>query len=178
VFAEPDNKAARALGADALEQMGYQAESATWRNAYLLGARELRRGLAAGAARPQGDMVRALSLDLFFDLLGVRLNGQKAEGRTIVLNWVFPDTGGRYALTLQNCALTYLADRQAEGADATVTLDRASLDRIVLRELALADAMADGAVQVAGNVAKVAELFGLLDDFTTAFEVVEPLRPR
>src|SRR5262249_37680358 len=34
VFADPDNQAARALLADTLEQLGYAAESATWRNAY------------------------------------------------------------------------------------------------------------------------------------------------
>ena len=51
VFAEPDNAAARELGADALEQLGYQSESATWRNAYLQGARELR-GRHDGAGRP------------------------------------------------------------------------------------------------------------------------------
>ena len=174
VFAEPENRAARELGADALEQMGYQAESATWRNAYLLGALELRRGPAAGAGRAQGDIVRGLSLDLFFDFLGVRLDSEKAEGKTIVVNWVFPDIGQRYALTLQNCALTYLADRQADGADATVTLNRTTLNRIALRELALPDAVTSGAVRIAGNAAKVAELFSLLDDFTTAFEVVEP----
>ena len=44
VFANPDNAEARALQADALEQLGYQAESATWRNAYLMGALELRAG--------------------------------------------------------------------------------------------------------------------------------------
>src|SRR4030095_6299950 len=38
VFAAPANVEARRLGASALEQMGYGAESATWRNAYLLGA--------------------------------------------------------------------------------------------------------------------------------------------
>ena len=38
VFANPANAEARALQADALEQLGYQAESATWRNAYLMGA--------------------------------------------------------------------------------------------------------------------------------------------
>ena len=46
VFADPDNLEARQLGADALEQLGYAAESATWRNAYLLGALELRQGVA------------------------------------------------------------------------------------------------------------------------------------
>jgi alkyl sulfatase BDS1-like metallo-beta-lactamase superfamily hydrolase len=35
-----------------------------------------------------------------------------------------------------------------------------------------------GLVRIAGDGMKVAELFGLLDDFSIAFEVVEPLRPR
>jgi alkyl sulfatase BDS1-like metallo-beta-lactamase superfamily hydrolase len=37
VFADPANRQAREHGADALEQLGYQAEAATWRNAYLMG---------------------------------------------------------------------------------------------------------------------------------------------
>ena len=120
--------------------------------------------------------MRSLTLDLFFDFLGVRLNGDKAEGKTIVVNWAFPDTSERYALTLQNCALTYLADRHAEAADATVTLDRTVLNRVILRELALPEAMAQGLVKIEGNPMKVAELFGLFDDFTMAFEIVEPRR--
>jgi alkyl sulfatase BDS1-like metallo-beta-lactamase superfamily hydrolase len=51
VFADPANAQARQLGADALEQLGYAAESATWRNAYVLGALELRQGLPAAVAR-------------------------------------------------------------------------------------------------------------------------------
>jgi alkyl sulfatase BDS1-like metallo-beta-lactamase superfamily hydrolase len=98
VFAEPENTEARALGADALEQLGYQSESATWRNAYLQGARELRGAFSHRPPLARGlDIVRGLSLDLFFDFLGVRLNGEKAEGKTIVVNWEFPDTGQRYA---------------------------------------------------------------------------------
>jgi alkyl sulfatase BDS1-like metallo-beta-lactamase superfamily hydrolase len=178
VFAEPDNTQARELGADALEQLGYQAESATWRNAYLLGARELRGALSVPAGRAGADIVRGLTLDLFFDFLGVRLNGEKAEGKTIVVNWTFPDTGQKYVLTLQNCALTCLAERHAEAADATVTLDRTILNRIMLRELALPEAMASGAVRIEGNPMKIAELFGLFDDFTTGFAVIEPQRPR
>jgi alkyl sulfatase BDS1-like metallo-beta-lactamase superfamily hydrolase len=180
VFAEPDNRAARDLAADAMEQMGYQAESATWRNAYLFGALELRAGNRAPAvqARAGRDIVRNLTLDLFFDFLGVRLNGDKAEGKTITINWAFPDLGQRYVLTLQNCALTYLADRHAEAADATVTLDRGALNGIILREVALPDAMRNGAVRVEGNSEKVVELFGLLDEFTMGFEIIEPRRQR
>ena len=65
--------------------MGYQAESGPWRNFYLTGAKELREGVkqlpAPNTASP--DTVRAMSLDLFFDYLGVRLNGPKAAGKTI-----------------------------------------------------------------------------------------------
>ena len=77
----PDNQAARELQADALEQLGYQAESGPWRNFYLTGAQELRHGVAKlptpNTASP--DTVRAMSTDLFFDYLGMRLNG--CEGR-------------------------------------------------------------------------------------------------
>jgi len=89
---------------------------------------------------------------------------------------VFSDLGRRYVLNLENCALTYLADRQGDGADATVTLDRAVLDSIVLRELTVADAVQRGLVRVEGDPSGVVELFELLDDFTLMFEVVEPKR--
>jgi alkyl sulfatase BDS1-like metallo-beta-lactamase superfamily hydrolase len=178
VFADPANVDARSLGADALEQLGYAAESATWRNAYLLGALELRQGAAASAARAavSPDVVRAMSLDLFFDYLGVRLNGDRAEDRRLVIDWIFRDLDRRYVLNLEHCALTYLADRRSDGADATVTLDRAVLNRLVLRELTFADALREGLVTVTGDPAKVIELFDLLDDFALMFDVVEPRR--
>ncbi|MQV61016.1 alkyl/aryl-sulfatase, partial [Sinorhizobium meliloti] len=76
VFADPNNQDAKNLTADALEQLGYQAESGPWRNFYLTGAKELRDGVTElptpNTASP--DTVRAMSLDLFFDYLGVRLN--------------------------------------------------------------------------------------------------------
>jgi alkyl sulfatase BDS1-like metallo-beta-lactamase superfamily hydrolase len=179
VFADPANARARGLGADALEQLGYAAESATWRNAYLLGAAELRQQGPRGPARApvSPDVVRAMSLDLFFDYMAVRLDGDRAQGVRRVVNWVFADLGRTYALTLDNCALTYLADRRSARADATVTLDRPTLDRLVLRELSFAEAAARGLVAVAGEAARVAELFDLLDDFSVTFAVVEPTRP-
>jgi alkyl sulfatase BDS1-like metallo-beta-lactamase superfamily hydrolase len=180
VFACPGNRAARELGADALEQLGYQSESATWRNAYLQGARELRAGVAlpTGPSRASSDIVRGLSLDLVFDVLGVRLNADMAEGKTAIINWEFPDAAQRYTLTLENCALTYLPDRHAPDADCTVRVDRTTLNQLMLRELALPDALAQGLVRIAGNGRKLAELFDLFDEFSLGFEIVEPLRAK
>src|ERR1700747_2502531 len=123
VFAEPDNQAARALLADTFEQLGYAAESSTWRNAYLLGAQELRQGMPQGPARrpiPR-ETLAALRTSQLWDVLGVRLNGPKAEGKHIVLNWRFTDIGETFALTLENCALTYSEGTQSEAADGSFT---------------------------------------------------------
>ena len=91
VFADPGNQAARALLADTFEQLGYLAESATWRNAYLFGAQELRQGMAELPPRPvvPRETLAALRTEQLWDVLGVRLNGPKAEGRHIVMNWIF-----------------------------------------------------------------------------------------
>jgi alkyl sulfatase BDS1-like metallo-beta-lactamase superfamily hydrolase len=178
VFADPANVEARRLGASALEQMGYGAESATWRNAYLLGALELRRGLGdAGARAPVSpDVVRAMSPELFFDYLAVRLDASRAEGKRVVLDWVLSDLSARYRLNLENCALTYLRDPRHGVADASVTLERAVLDRLVLRETTLDEARRRGLVTIEGDTARVVELFELLDDFRLMFEIVEPKR--
>ena len=119
---------------------------------------------------------RNMSLDHFFDYLGVRLNAEKAEGRRLVINWVFRDLGPSYVLTLENCALTYRADRERADADATVALERSVLNRLVLREVTFAEAVERGLVALEGDAARVAELFGLLDVFSLMFEVVEPKR--
>ena len=176
VFADPTNQEARGLAADAYEQMGYQAESATARNAFLQGAWELRNGApkipAVSTQAP--DVIRALSLDMFFDYLGVRLNGEKASGKTSVLNWQFTDTKQNYVLNLENSALTYVADAQAANADATLTLTRATLDEISLQRTTFPAALQSGQIAVTGKREKVAELLGMLETFPNMFPIVEP----
>src|SRR3569833_4557453 len=129
VFAEPDNQAARALLADTLEQLCYAAECATWRNAYLFGAQELRQGMPKVPARPPmpRETLAALRTSQLWDVLGIRLNGPVAEGKHIVLNRRFSDTGESFVLNLENCALTYAEGVVAEAADASFTLARATL---------------------------------------------------
>jgi alkyl sulfatase BDS1-like metallo-beta-lactamase superfamily hydrolase len=178
VFAEPDNQAARALLADTFEQLGYAAESSTWRNAYLFGAQELRQGMPK--APPRTPMPRetlaALRTEQLWDVLGVRLNGPKAEGKRIVLNWSFSDTGETFVLNLENCALTYTEGMQAENADASFTLARSTLDEVIAKQTNFPEAVAAGKVRLAGNPMRLAELMGLMDEFPRMFEIVEPKR--
>lgn len=178
VFADPRNQSARALLADTLEQLGYGAESATWRNAYLFGAQELRLGMPKAAPRSTvpRETLAALRTGQLWDVLGVRLNGPKAEGKHIVLNWSFTDTGETFVLTLENCALTYIAGAQADAADAGFTLARGTLDAVIAKQTDFLDAVASGKVKSTGNPAKLAELMQLMDEFPRMFEIVEPKR--
>jgi alkyl sulfatase BDS1-like metallo-beta-lactamase superfamily hydrolase len=177
VFADPDNAAAVALQADALEQLGYQCENGTWRSLYLMGAHELRNGVfrGAGLTAATPDTIRAMSVDLYFDYLGIRLNGDKAahlpETR---YNWVFTDLGQTYAVTLRNAALTYRAGAGHDDPHTTVTLTKDTLDRISLGETTFDKATADGSVAVTGDKAKLPQLITLLDDFELMFNIVTP----
>lgn len=176
VFADPANKAAKDLEADALEQLGYQAESGPWRNFYLTGAKELRDGVkklpAPNTASP--DTVRAMSLDLFFDYMGVRLNGPKAGDAKITLNFDFGDSGGKYLVELENGVLNHTADKQAADADATITLSRDTLNKIILQQEKLADGVSSGDVKIAGSQEKLTQLISYLDSFDFWFNLVTP----
>jgi len=176
VFADPTNVEARALAADALEQLGYQSEAGTWRNAYLVAAMELRHGkpkVAAGSTASV-DVIRSVPLGLYFDFMAVRLDASKAEGKRSVINWILPDTNQRVRMTLENSVLSHAMDRQAPDADTTVTLNRGTLDQITLRQRTFRQAALDGDVKIDGSIGKLQEIFGMLDEFPPMFDVVTP----
>jgi alkyl sulfatase BDS1-like metallo-beta-lactamase superfamily hydrolase len=179
VFAEPSNKEARSLAADAFEQLGYLAESATWRNAYLLGAQELRSGVRGGARSVPGigaDVLRAMPISQVFDYLGTRIDGPRAGRANIVINWRFTDTRESLASTLEHGALTSIAGKTAPNAATTVTTTRPVFESVILERRTLADAMEHGEITTIGDAKAVSDLFALLVDFETGFPVVEPGR--
>ena len=178
VFADPSNKAARELGADAMEQLGYQSEAGTWRSAYLTGAQELRSGVPKlpSLNTLNDDTLRALSTGLFLDYLGVRLNADKAAGKHLVLNWNFTDTREKFVLNLENSALTYSEGRADPKADASFTLTRATLNEVILGKTTFPEVIKAGNAKVQGDPRKLGELMGMLDTFPASFPIVEPLQ--
>ena len=177
VFAEPENAAARGLEADALEQMGYQAESAIWRNYFLTGALELRAGrqetrnvVARGL-----DVAKNLPVDMVFDAMGARLHGPRAAGKRIVINWEFSDLGERWVMTVENSALSTVEGRLDADADATITLTRSALDSLILG--GPVDALKEYVtrqVKLSGNRRKLMELLALFELPDPGFDIVTP----
>ncbi len=179
VYADPANTEARQLAADAFEQLGYASEAATWRNAYLTGAQELRQG--PPPTRPavlDPEMVRAMRATDVFDVLGTHVNGPRAWSREVVVNWSLTGRPEQVAVTLRNGALTYVAGTRAANAAASVTLSRETFDQVVLGRQTLAQAVTQGAAVLSGDLSAATLLFDVLDRFDAAFQVVEPRRPR
>ena len=177
VFAEPSNGEARSLAADAFEQLGYLAESATWRNAYLVGAQELRSGVRGGARRVPGvssEVLQAMPIAQVFDYLGTRVDGPRAGTANIVLNWQFTDTHESLASTLEHGALTWTTGKANPAAVTTVTTTRPVFESVIMGQRALTDAIEHREITTAGDAKALSDLWALLVDFETGLPLVEP----
>ncbi|MGA7778810.1 MAG: alkyl sulfatase dimerization domain-containing protein [Paraburkholderia sp.] len=176
VFAEPQNTAAKQLLADAYEQLGYQSEAASWRNFYLTGAMELRNGVKElPAAQPQSpDTIQAMPLDMFLDYLGIRLNGDRAAGKTALFNLVLTDTKENYVLGVENSALHYSRNTSSKTADATVTMTRADLNNIMMGKTNMQKLVMAGNAKIDGNSQTLGEFVSWLDTFSFWFNIVTP----
>ena len=176
VFADPDNDDARSLQADALEQLGYQAESGPWRNFYLAGAKELREGtMSVGLNRPAGqaDMLGAMPMDMIFDLLGVRLDGVSAQHERLSIGWDLTDRNEQWTLGLQHGAIHYVP-RLKDDTDAVLRLPRSLFDQVLAQIVTFEDAMATGDIEVEGDAGALLTFFGYLDEFDPVFPIVTP----
>ncbi len=174
VFADRENIAAKHLLADAYEQLGYQAESGPWRNFYLTGAAELRRGVtrlpAPGTASP--DTIRAMPVEMFFDYLGVRLNADRCAGETVNFNFELTDTKEKYVLGVENAAIHYSKGRTLANADASVAMTRAALNDVMLGVVTMEKQIIDGKAQLSGDPRKLAQFVSWLDTFDLWFNIV------
>jgi len=177
VFADPGNRAARDLAANAMEQLAYQSESATWRNAYALGAKELRFGAptppkgATGIVTPK--VVGMLPMAMFFDFLAMRVNADKAEGLQLHIDWVMDGEPQRWKLTLSHSALSHAVGSHGAQAMATVRMSRATLAAIVAGA-GFAAALQQGQIPIEGDVQALRLLLGTLDSFNPTFNILEP----
>ena len=167
VFAEPARADSRALLADALEQMGYQAESGPWRDFFLTGALEAREPRPAPSTPRQGAIAQLFALggDDLLESLAVRLDGERAGDGELSLTLAFEDTGEAFEILLANGVLRHRAATGAPG----VTLSRRTLVELVLGHTTLEEA------RIAGpGAADLERLLALLDRFDFWFNIVTP----
>ena len=170
VFADPSNQKARNLCADALEQLGYQAESGAWRNAYLMGAAELRKGNLSGLARTAnglGSAMKEMTVDMLLDYISILTDANAAQNDDVTLNLIVTDVNEKFYVTRKNGILLSYSGENRPDAQATVTCKRLQL-------LALMQGQQAGQVQVSVDATALKRLLAYASKFEKTFNVIEP----
>lgn len=174
IAANPGDQVAKNLQADTFEQLGYQAESATWRGFYLTGAKELREGAKkiehASTASP--DTIKGMTVEMLLDYMAVRLNSEKAAGKSISLNFNLSDNDN-LNLSLNNSVLNYRKVLQPK-VDASFYMIRSDLHDVLVGQAKMADLVKAKKAKIIGNGAKLEEIIACLDKFDLWVNIVTP----
>lgn len=175
VFADPTNERARLLCADAFEQLGYQAESGPWRNAYLMGAHELRHGVDCDPvthnATDSGDVVKSMDTEMMLDYLGVIIDCEKSAHKDIRLELRITDTKEEYYVHFYRGVLLYTKGRCLEGApDAVLTMPRLAMAAVITRNKELQKKL----IAIEGDQTVLDSLTEHMVEFNPEFNIVEP----
>lgn len=171
VYADPDNMQARYLCADALEQLGYQAESGIWRNNYLSAAYELRNGTETDITKKStgsADAKKAMSTEMLLDYLGILIDGEQISDLDYKANLIISDTKEEYYIHLYHGTLLYAQGKQAN-PDATLTMPRLSLFAIIQN-----NAEAISKIDVDGDKKVLDALSNNLAKYPDFFNIIEP----
>ena len=170
VYADPSNQKARNLCADALEQLGYQAESGAWRNAYLMGAAELRKGNLSGLARTASGLTATMgemTIAMLLDYIAIMTDANAAQNDDVTLNLIVTDVNEKFYVTRKNGILLSYPGENRPDAQATVTCKRLQL-------FALMQGLQAGQVQVSGDTTALKRLLAYASKFEKTFNVIEP----
>lgn len=179
VAAEPDHSAAKSLLAQTFDQLGYRAESTAWRNAYLSGAYELRHGTPAQGVNLANatELLNQTAPEQFMQMFQVALNGPKAADLNLVINFDFRDVGKggeQYVVTVNNSVLNYRRAAPAKNANATLSLTRPMLVKLVTKQLGIKDVLTSPDLAITGSTLDLIRFFALLDKADPVFPIVIP----
>lgn len=173
VFAQPDHEAGRELQADALEQLGYQSESATFRNAFLTGAQELRNGAPPRREAMRRGFLDAMTIGQLLDTLAVRLPSDQVGARHVVLHLEFSDRSeeSEWTVEISNRAMSSICGRRGT-ADLSIAMTFDQLVGLAANELTAADVIEEA--NCVGDTTAFEFAFGDLESFFSGFAIVEP----
>ncbi|PAB58973.1 alkyl/aryl-sulfatase [Anaeromicrobium sediminis] len=172
IYANPNNRDAKLLCADALEQLGYIAESGPWRNEYLMGAWELRFGkIPMAGTFITDDVLNALPLENVLYLLSIRIDGLKAGDFDYKINFIIPDRKEVASTEVKRGIFRYLSNELAQDADVTVTMSKDTL-----YELATTNNKPDSSsIIVKGDICKWLLFLWVQDKIDPDFNIMTPI---
>jgi alkyl sulfatase BDS1-like metallo-beta-lactamase superfamily hydrolase len=175
VFADPDDAEAKALQADAYEQLGYQQEIPQWRGIFLTAAQELRGGVSTeGAlATASPDSILAMPVDLLFDFTAVHVVGEKAADVDVRINVTFTDTGDEWTAWVRHGVLN-ARPGPADDAQVTVAGPKSAIVGLLLEPAQSSRLVESGALTIDGDRGAIDTYASVVEQFDPAFHLVTP----
>ena len=176
VFAEPENKDARDALASAYDQLGYQAESGAWRNYYLAAAASLR-GNAVESVSGNGQsrsFVSAIPTAVFFDALATRFDAARGGALAGTFQFVLPDSKESVAIIVGGGVEFPRYGVTDPAPTATITIDRKTLDDVMLGQAQFPALLQSGAIKIDGDRMAFLSWFALHPPADPRFNIVVP----
>lgn len=176
VFADPDHTQAKMLLAKIYDQLGYQAEAATWRDFYLMGAYELRHGSPEEGISPaiMKEVLQKTPVNYFFESMAVRLNSNKAIGKNLTIKITFTDLKKSYLLKVNNSVLHHREASDSAPTNATLRLTHPLFIDILVGQTNLKDLLFTNELSLEGSKIDLLSFFSLLDRPQGTFNIVTP----
>lgn len=179
VFAEPQCMEARLLLADTLEQLGYQAENGTWRNAYLTGAFELR-NMSPSYYPNHYPKMNAFNLEsisgltpvMILEYLAIRLDVDAALDKQLKMQLVITDTNEQFCIEIKNCVMNFRKIESLNEDITTLTLTKEEFGKMVL--LAPEAKLEECQREITRNTEEVKVFIKLFEQFEFWFNIIEP----
>ncbi len=175
VSVEPEHQASRSLLADTYEQLGYQSESAPWRNFYLCGAKELRHGVPAGSVYSASEgTIRGMPLDNLFKAMAVRLIPSKVDGLDLAINLNFTDLSDQFRLEIRNSVLRGFRNLTKKEAPTELVLSSINFKRMMSGLITAAELIKSDDMKIIGEAQTLLPLPTYFDSFQRRFPLVIP----
>ncbi len=174
VYVDPHNKAARDILARSFDQLGFMAESASWRNFYLTGALELREGPPEKGLPREGmiDMLLQTPVPRFLEAMAASLDGKKAENNDLKINLVLSDLKESYVIQIENAVMHFEKSAPHKDANATLTLTHAFFLQMVIGKAGAKDLLLSEHTKIQGSTLDLAKFFYLIDQSAGTFPIV------
>jgi len=106
--------------------------------------------------------------------MAVRLNGPKADGKELTINFVFTDLKESYVIHIENAVLHYTKKNMDPDADATLKLTHDMYLDLALNIASVKEVLFSDDIQFKGSKLKLLQFFRLLDKPDTNFNIVLP----
>jgi alkyl sulfatase BDS1-like metallo-beta-lactamase superfamily hydrolase len=96
-------------------------------------------------------MIQAMSSEMLFNLLGVKLDISKAKNKHFKINIIISDRQEKFALELKNSHLNNIQAQQFEDLNVTVTMKRKYLDQVLMKTVTFKQLIANNQIAFDGD---------------------------